>query len=708
MYCKNCGREIPDSAKFCGFCGERQDDVMPEERESGSVVSFDSDGGVAAEEITDEEERKVIRRSSRNPMIMKIVGIAVVAVLVIGIGFFAVSKLGLFSGASGSATDYTVWVTDDEFAFVKKLKEDEEKISIDSLRSDSSVYYSQGMAAMTPDGKTLYFINRFDSYCNTGTLYRAELDKLKKDSNKNESYITKIDSDVQVYSLMVQKDGTLLYQTDSSDNSKLNYFDGKETVTMAKNVIDVRQCGDSYIVYTTNKDGEDGYSIYIMPVGDTENAYKVASNAYLHTVKDETHILYYKYSDGSTAYYIGGFNQEPVKVAGNVEYMNTSQFQAHGTLFYSVENSGKLKLSDFVDNPYASSDAAAKEPKEADYEREVTKTDWWGDEYTTTETDWDAYNQAYDKWYAVQERISLMEYLEDDENGFETYSVYFYKIGDQEAVKVSDKSMGSDILGYSSGKNNMVMYAPAYSSTERLSIDQLMEDGYWYSGGVVSTIRAELVKDMDYVAYTVIGYSEQVLDLEAIDLYDETRYMDFRFYNDGTSFAMLLGDESDQEIYTATVTNGCIGKVSGISAQEPTSIGIINDAIYYSSNSGNDLDLYQYKNGEHERICEEVALYSSEFYEDGTMMMLCDYDYEYGGTLYAVDKSGKKTKINDDVTNYASLNNGDVLFISDGTLKLYDGKNKITIAQDVEMIWMANEKKGEYLGTKFASSYEYY
>ena len=69
-------------------------------------------------------------------------------------------------------------------------------------------------------------------------------------------------------------------------------------------------------------------------------------------------------------------------------------------------------------------------------------------------------------------------------------------------------------------------------------------------------------------------------------------------------------------------------------------------------------------------VSEEVNLYS-----DGKILAYTDGTY-YKHELSMIDADGKATVISDDVSKYIRVDNSTLLYISDGDLYSYDGKEK--------------------------------
>lgn len=195
MYCPDCGHEIMDGDKFCRNCGRE-------------VIKYKNT-------VQGKQTKKTAHRKRGVPF----KGLAVAAVLVVMAGgiLYGAIITGVFGGKT-DMSDYCVTISDGQYKLVPfKQNLREEEIVIAGLEWDSSgndtwSYLNNDYAQLTEDGEYLYFFSKLSDYGATGNLYRAELGKLRPDSDKNDKYIVKIASDVETDGLFICKDGTAVYQ----------------------------------------------------------------------------------------------------------------------------------------------------------------------------------------------------------------------------------------------------------------------------------------------------------------------------------------------------------------------------------------------------------------------------------------------------------------------------------------------------------------
>ncbi|MCD7760263.1 MAG: zinc ribbon domain-containing protein [Clostridiales bacterium] len=760
-YCANCGHELPDEARFCGFCGTVQPmaDTRPANNQIKSTsqtqqggndgtpwaMPTDLDGGGAQQgngnpgqpgpgQIKWEPKPTKMPPVLQNlnmGLIAKI-GIAVAAVVVV-IAIVAVVFLG-----DKSATDNAmIWVEDGSYMYSRDIASDDDPIEITTFRSDYDD--GSGYAVITADGKYAYLVNRISS-SGYGSLYRVELDKLSDNTSKNEDYIEKLDSDVYRYEsgYFLLDNGTLLYlRGDDRSSAQLRYYDGSEVQTLSSGVYGYSGIynygGNSYgvtvtedqktVIYT-KEDDDYTYSIYCQTIGDADSEYRVAAGTEGYVLYDATHILYSKsdYVDDvyTTAWYVGGMDEESVKLSGNVAGYSYAAFGEDGLFYYTVRGtSSAATLADYVTNSHAEEDATATAPDESDYEKTVTKTDsWTGETNTTTETDWDAYWEAYDEYSeGVVVRQELIALLEEEETTITSYELYCYSAASGESTLISSECGTSYPTVSAIEGSSVAVYQKSVLPEETLSIDAVLSvfvdweyDYYGYEDTysnytsdyelygidfddyyndydlVIAYINAFLSSggENNGYYYSVSGGAEQLLNTADIDM-EGVSWLSVQLFDSGKQVAVRLSGSGydDEDIYVAPVSGGVIGALTATQAYESDSMASYQGELFYwvyTSGNYDNVELYRYEDDDWELICEGVEM--ANFYEDGTTILLTDYT-SYGYTMIIINASGEKQTLSD-VDDYLVLSNGNIVLRSNDSLKLYDGTETTTIAYDVD------------------------
>ena len=78
-------------------------------------------------------------------------------------------------------------------------------------------------------------------------------------------------------------------------------------------------------------------------------------------------------------------------------------------------------------------------------------------------------------------------------------------------------------------------------------------------------------------------------------------------------------------------------------------------------------------------------------YEDGQLLTYTDYSRNSGYELSMVNKKGEMTLMSDDISQFRRVDKTLLLYISDGDLYMYDGKDKKMVCSDVDMFWVKEQ-----------------
>lgn len=301
MFCQNCGKKLPDGAKFCSSCGTpvpvQEEQETPEVRETlttpvpeappeaaetlekapAEEPAAETEEAVPAEEPVPEsapetEEPAVSAVPEAAPVQLEplavpkapvavtplpetaaaqgepILGqkkgrgkalalLGVAAVVVIAL-VFGVVKLVSGGGGGGGKPAYVYLTGDDELMFLKELKADGEKTEITDEKS--------GGVDFSPDGKYIYFSEFKDS--GYGDLYRMEIARIGKEGAEPQ----KISSEVAYYEYL--PDGRVVFLKGSGEDKQLRFFDGTEDHKLAGGVSDFTVNAESSYVYYTELD----------------------------------------------------------------------------------------------------------------------------------------------------------------------------------------------------------------------------------------------------------------------------------------------------------------------------------------------------------------------------------------------------------------------------------------------------------------------
>ena len=111
-------------------------------------------------------------------------------------------------------------------------------------------------------------------------------------------------------------------------------------------------------------------------------------------------------------------------------------------------------------------------------------------------------------------------------------------------------------------------------------------------------------------------------------------------------------------------------------ANTTAGIWIGDDFYYYEAASESDGDLYCFSNGKANRVLKNISNATVRRFENGSYCAYSDYNYYDGGTLKLFDAEGESEKIDSNVSSYCYINEELIVYLRDGKLFVYRGKDE--------------------------------
>lgn len=298
-------------------------------------------------------------------------------------------------------------------------------------------------------------------------------------------------------------------------------------------------------------------------------------------------------------------------------------------------------------------------------------------QYGTT-TDWEAYDEAYDKWNAAKDRISLRTELKDPDNAYPVQTLY--SLEDGKLTPVNENVLN---LSYNGG---------LFFNTVDMVSKVRMEDE-------VSGMYSPFEIKEDAENYLVMGDgSVNRMSASAAEAYGKAETDGFAvLYATGKNLFMQT---ADNELSVAAVRDGIVGDFSTIS--DDAEVMSADDSVLYY---GNELyedhgmeycDLYSYSDGNSKLLAKDVIPYDMKVYDDGKIIAstgMHGWNYDY--TLF--DSKGNSDLIGEEVSQLIRLNESTILYISDNDLYSYDGKDHKKVKNDVDWIWSKDSMESREL-----------
>jgi hypothetical protein len=751
MNCPKCGGRLPGGSKFCGTCGADLSDYVIAQPAAGGVLSTARNGAaVVKEKLRALNKQTIIGITAvvAAALLLFFVVKGIIGLFAPNYAYVCLSDgtyMLLTDLDEGEVREIASSKSSYTGAALVRFSPDEKYIyyftKFDSSNSTGTLCRAEYRKLKKNPDKNDKYIKVIATNVQSGFTMLDDGDVLYTDAEKNLYYFDGKDETrlaTQVSNYYTDDDGNIVYRTGTySDGYTLWYVKGNKADDAEKLAADVESVVAAYdfgnILFTRR---EDNGSSSLYSVGLKKEAVKLAENvSSFYYGTDRTYFLsknlvglcLYNFVKDDLAESDAGVVQPAIKdfmtPAYAYRHVHASELTedsfADGVLFtsctknlywFSPNGSGYMTMEEaltadfgehtdavhsavqsFVDTFAASADengyiALTGEVKTALMQINAAIGDnpewewlWLCDEKyeSGTTTDYDAYYAARDKWYETRDRNNYRDYLKNEDNYLPLSTLYVYKDGKLTAINEQIYGSASVIDG--------LLFATVDQVTEKLDI-QTMTSKYdvrnklftfrrdaensliVYADGNVYRMTAEAAADYQK-AYNA-GYPS---------LYATTKGIFLQESNDALSVAKLK--DGKVQAFEILTDDGDLGNTKG-------------DRIYYTAdpytNNGYDYcELYVYENGESRRLVKDVLKTGIRVYDDEVITVYTDRK-NGGYELTMINKKGKSTVIDEGVTQYVRVSKDLLLYISEGNLYMYNGKERSRVKSNVDYLWCMN------------------
>lgn len=418
VFCKNCGKELPDTAKFCSGCGTPVappapaseaaqppvvqetpaapvedavfpvspvdetpvSPVSPAEEPPAAPVEKPAAPAAAAEppvipppfQPAAPEAAESAPRKRRGASGMVVIGVgAVVAVVVVVLLFKLLS--GVAGGGSKRGQAFAYLNDDYELMYLADLKEKTEAIEVtDEADNGSRVQF-------TADGKIMYFRD------SRNALYRIAVSELKKDGRPE-----RISRDVTGFTVL--ETGNVLYFKEGTGGREMNCYTGKDDFRVIRGYDSYQLSEDHKTVYYTEQDEDDGtYTLYKMALTKDAKEEELLDGATAIYTDFDSGVLVYGENDmdrnaasasDTDRNTLTVYSCKPGGEAAELidEVYSVSGVKVDGSkvnFYYTVEDLEQYSLYDLISDSQQGADAALTA-------QELVRPDWYGQYYPDT------------------------------------------------------------------------------------------------------------------------------------------------------------------------------------------------------------------------------------------------------------------------------------------------------------------------------------
>lgn len=773
--CQNCQAELPAGARFCASCGSKVEEpgqevlkaageeaataatpaggTNPEAAPASSEAAEAAPTDQAAAEVAetaptsaDEEAAipAVVEHAAAAEVIPAPAESAPVEAIRSKLSRFVSKPVYLYSAIAavcvvillavvfsfaGSSSDKSLfYLKDNEIQHVG-LKKPEPMEMTDRLDLGNTWLGYHTLAYyifLSEDGRYVFYPDRFEY--DSSTYYWRDL----KAGNAADATAVKIDSEIQ-YVPHITKDGSKVFYIKGEEH-RLYVYDRKsgDRSKLADNVdtFYVNEDG-TYLVYETMV--EDDYAVYEMTIKKLEGEKnKLDSYATIEWVSPTVTTVYYV-KEGNLYKKQKGKDKE--KIASDVDRIISVIDDK--SMYYLKKEEVTTNLASLIHDDLAAADRDMTEPVYpvyppepliplySDFTTEVWVDSYFGYErhpvtnnwgYWRQDTDYDAYNAAYDRYLeeydawrqevnriedeydaaydAYQDKLfrdRLREALNDESNrvSYNQYNLYYWKEGTEELV-ASDVAQGGNYSFYlaASDSSPVVVYQK-YSTTSgsKLKLSEVLEDNGYYLDSILYDLeyRATSSRTTADEAFAAIAGKESILES------DKARRWTIR--EDGIYF---LDDYDYDKEYGALkmipIEKEALGKpVLLLEDVNDYRFGEGNKPYAFKDVKQGSGDLYL----DGKTIATDVYIYSlTSLQGSDAILFYKDYSERNEHGTLTMYKGGKETKIADDVYGFAPIDEKSIAYLTEynvnrerGDLMLYNGKGKpVLIDSDVTAI----------------------
>ena len=183
-----------------------------------------------------------------------------------------------------------------------------------------------------------------------------------------------------------------------------------------------------------------------------------------------------------------------------------------------------------------------------------------------------------------------------------------------------------------------------------------------------------------------------VMSSKVADTFDDAYEIGYGYVSLYAPDDSIIMKDSDGTLYEAVIDGTTIEGFDTL-ADDVESVVFVDGKIYYYSDSYESggvyfRDLYVYEKEQSTKLASDIMTYGTQIFEDGSILAYTDYSTRNGDyELSLFNPKGEKTVIGDEITQYVRVDSKTIMFISDGDLFVYNGKDKTLIQNDVDYFW---------------------
>lgn len=662
MYCKNCGNELSENARFCAKCGAKIDETK-------------------AIDISKATGNQSHPPKSKKIVVSIVTIVALVLASISGVwGYHRLQKPNIKDREKS-----LVYVTYDEVYYVEDMDSDEEPClisKIDNQCMDDSQHFKCRPRIV---GDYVYFFDKINSD-GYGNLCRIQISSIQKDIESNEQQIERINMAVGEYHALANDVVVFL-----DKNLDLCYVDGEKT-----GIIDY--CVETY-AWSTNKEvvwymaeyGADMYRLAFYSFSEGKAGTIDESTDFDWRCSDDGNQIVYSKPSGEETVDLYWANIDGKRELISAEVCDMVGFRNMKSIFY--EKQYARSSSDNGEDMYGESGCEIVMPEKRDY---LVPTN---EEYVLENCNIPYFVEHPDALYDYlyyEEEIGYLNLYYDGGEEF-AFTPFYYDEETNQWYEWSETEYYAALEEYENAQDCVNAWESSEQQIEKVTdlYHWSPEEGEKKVAGDIQTGLIRTDEDCKAIFYCKNNKSGSDSNMNVGTEYcfymgneSETIFVDgvidyYFFSDDMTKMMASVSGEKDR-IIEYELKDGHLNE-KGCIAENTEAGKWIEDRFYYFKESEEGAWTFCYYEEQKETVlAENVEDKLMFFYENGEIL--------YTGTCFddhvplnVIDKSGKSIEVESAVLQYIYVSENRIVYSKEGGLYVYygDGETKM-IAQNVD------------------------
>lgn len=306
-------------------------------------------------------------------------------------------------------------------------------------------------------------------------------------------------------------------------------------------------------------------------------------------------------------------------------------------------------------------------------------------EQAGTTTDYDTYNEDLEAYHQIESRNALRETLQSADTQISVYDLYMYNSTDKSHTILLHNILAGENCGFS---------ILGYYMVDQVASKIPLED-------ITSTDISD-ASDAAEMITTLVPGTVALFDRESGKT---VTTIDSENFNAATDIHVcgdtLLVLNENSELLSAPISDGTPGSFNILAENALALLAPDSETLYYygdtysDSNDDSFGDFYCYSKGENALIARDVQVRNVSVYEDGNALAFTETGTNENNLkineLNFINEKGEFTYVADGVTQAFYLTKNKILYVSDGDLYLFNGKERERLAEDIDFLWYNGE-----------------